>query len=190
VKLSSRSTLSTVAVAVGEALERHGIRAVLTGGACASFYAGGAYTSVDADFVLTARVTQKSLDEAMGSIGFARRGDRYVHADLRFFVEFPRGPLAIGEDVAIRPVRAGRGRARAWMLSATDACRDRLAAFYHWEDRQSLSVAVAIARRNPVSMSIIRRWSLKENAEESWKEFVDELERARASNRRRHARKR
>jgi hypothetical protein len=47
VKLTSTSTLPEVAVAVGAQLRRHGITAVLTGGACVSVYTDGSYVSKD-----------------------------------------------------------------------------------------------------------------------------------------------
>ena len=157
---------------VGDALRRHRISAVLTGGACAAFHTGGSYQSVDVDFVLSGSVTQKQLDAAMNSVGFVRRRDRYVNPAHEFFVEFPRGPLAIGGDTAILPRRTNRGPRTAWMLSPTDSCRDRLAAYFHWNDRQSLAVAVEIASRQPVSFVKIRRWSAAEGALEKYAEFL------------------
>jgi hypothetical protein len=175
-----RGGLPAVALRVGSALDKHGIRGVLTGGACASLYTGGAYHSVDVDIILSGPVSRLELDAAMGSIGFERRRDRYVHPALPYFVEFPRGPLAIGADHRIRPVTFRRGGSRMLVLSATDACRDRLAAFYHWEDRQSLAVAVLIAARHRVRMSLIRRWSAGERAQDRFETFRWELERVRA----------
>jgi hypothetical protein len=58
------------------------------------------------------------------------------------------------------------------MLSPTDSCRDRLAAYYHWNDRQSLEVAVAIARRNPVDLAVIGEWSTAEGFPERFEEFL------------------
>lgn len=173
-----RPSLAAVAITVGDALRRHGIRAVLTGGACASLYTRGTYQSVDVDFIVSGPVTQAALDAAMGSVGFRRRRDRYVHPRLPFYVEFPRGPLAVGRDYRIRPVERARGRARTLALSATDSCRDRLAAFYHWGDRQSLEVAVAIAARNPINLAAIRRWSARERSAGLFEEFILELRRA------------
>lgn len=69
--------------------------------------------------------------------------------------------------------------AAATMLSATDACRDRLAAFYHWSDRQRLQVALAIARRHRVSLPIMRRWSATEGFADAFDEFARELKRHR-----------
>lgn len=178
--LTERSRLVTVAMAVGDVLRRHGIEGVLTGGACASLFTGGAHQSVDVDFVLAGRVTQDRLDTAMMTLGFARRRDRYVHSRIHFFVEFPRGPLAIGSDYRIRPVRQVRGRLSALTLSPTDSCRDRLAAFYHWNDRRSLDVAVAIAVRHRVRMQLIRTWSADEGALARFEEFHRALKAARA----------
>jgi hypothetical protein len=181
VTLSSRSTLPVVARRVGEALSRHGVDAVLTGGACASLHTRGRYVSVDVDFILLGSPTRDMLDRAMSSIGFSRKGDRYVHAKVRFYVEFPKGPLAIGGDVRIRPrrYRSVRGDLRA--LSPTDSCRDRLAAFYHWSDRQSLDVAVAVALRNRVDLTAIRAWSRAEDKLEAYGEFLHGLKVARAT---------
>lgn len=90
-----RPSLAPLAITVGDALRRHGIRAVLTGGACASLYTRGAYQSVDMDFIVSGPVTQAALDPARASVGFRRRRDRYVHPRFPFYVEFPSGPLAI-----------------------------------------------------------------------------------------------
>jgi hypothetical protein len=179
VKLDEHSRLPTVATAVGAALARHEIRAVLTGGACASVYTHGQYQSRDMDFIVVRTTTQARLDTALGSIGFVRKGDRYVHPRLAFYVEFPRGPLAIGDDYRIRPVLRRLGSRRLLMLSATDSCRDRLAAFYHWNDRQSLQVAVQVARAQRVNVAAIRRWSAAEGFPERFQQFLGEVRRTR-----------
>ncbi len=168
-------------MALGDALRRHGIGAVLTGGACASLHTGGDYESRDVDFVLIGPTTRARLDAAMASLGFTRSGDRYVHPRSAFYAEFPRGPLAVGSDSAITPVVRRRGAARALALSATDSCRDRLAAFYHWNDRGSLAVAVAIARRRRVDLRLIRRWSVAEQSLAGFQEFLGELRRTAAA---------
>ncbi|MBI2199353.1 MAG: hypothetical protein HYU42_12270 [Candidatus Rokubacteria bacterium] len=183
--LTTRSSLGAVALAVGGALRRHGIPAVLTGGACASLHTRGAYQSRDMDFILVGATTQARLDTAMASVGFARKGDRYVHPRVVFYVEFPRGPLAIGSDYRIAPVERRGRHGRALILSATDSCRDRLAAFYHWNDRSSLDVAVAIALRSPVRLATVRRWSIAEGFTAGFAEFLREVRRTRVGRRRR-----
>ena len=175
--LSRRSSLGAVAAAVAAGLRGQGIDAVLTGGACASIYSEGAYHSRDLDFVVVGSVSQATMDAAMAASGFVRRGDRYVHPRARFYVEFPRGPLAIGGEHRIHPVTRPTAHGRIRMLSPTDSCRDRLAAFYHWGDRQSLTVAAGIAARNRVAMAVLRRWSAAEGAGERFAEFVAERRR-------------
>lgn len=175
-RITADTALEALALAVGEALAGRGIRAVLTGGACAGIYSGGLYSSQDVDFVLEGRVTLPSLDAAMTSLGFSRKGNRYLHPESPFWVEFPRGPLGIGADLEIRPVLLRPDR-RTLALSPTDSCRDRLAAFFHWSDRQSLAVAVAIALRNDVDLARIRRWSAAEGHTPRFEEFERELDR-------------
>jgi hypothetical protein len=173
---------------VAEALETAGIRAVLTGGACAAIYTAGGYQSEDVDFVLQSAPSQAELDQAMASIGFRRRGDQYFHRKTRFFVEFPAGPLGIGRDISVRAVkrRIGVAGPAIRLLSATDSCRDRLAAFYHWDDPPSLDAAVQLALRNRVDMKKIRAWSVGEGALQRFAEFRRELTRARKTTRTRN----
>lgn len=183
-RLTARSTLRVVAASVGDALKRGGIRAVLTGGACASLHTDGRYQSSDVDLILEGAVSQAMLDRAMSAVGFLRRGDRYVHPTARFFVEFPRGPLAIGGDDRVVPVLARAGRLEFLVLSPTDCCRDRLAAFYHWSDRGSLDVAVKVALRRTVDMEAIERWSRREGFADRFSEFRQAVRRGTGSSRR------
>lgn len=184
-KITARSTLKQVAAAVAKALSEAGIRAVLTGGACATIYSGGAYQSEDLDLILDSSPKQKALDAAMATIGFVRRRDTYDHPETRFFVEFPPGPLSIGSDVTIKPAVVPIAGVPVTLLSATDSCRDRLAAFYHWKDRQSLEAAIAVAVRNPIDLDLTRSWSAEEGAAKGFEEFEKAVRKARASRRRR-----
>ncbi len=182
-RLTRRSTLRDVAAQVASVLAEEGIRCVLTGGACATLHTRGAYQSSDLDFVLQSRVTPAQLDAAMRKAGFRRHGDQYVHPESAFFVEFPPGPLAIGGDSRIQPIDYFIRRRPVLALSATDSCRDRLAAFYFWNDRQSLRTAVQIATRCAVDLDRVRKWSVQEGQEAGFDEFMREL----ALKRRRHS---
>jgi hypothetical protein len=179
VSLTNRSGLAAVAACVSEALARASIRAVLTGGACATLYSEGEYQSFDLDFILQSATTARDLDDAMGSIGFRKVGNHYEHPRARFLVEFPAGPLGIGSDLDIRPITYRIGKVGVKALSATDACRDRLAAFYHWNDRQSLATAVEISRRRKVNIEAIRSWSTREGATDKFQAFLESLGRVR-----------
>lgn len=175
-KISPQSSLGEVAACVSLVLERAGIVAVLTGGACATLYSQGAYQSSDLDFILQTVVSEVELDTAMKSIGFHRRGNQYENPETPFFVEFPAGPLGIGSDLGVQPVPYRIGQVMVPALSPTDSCRDRLAAFFHWKDRQSLETAVAIARHHKVDLETIKRWSESEGALPDFDEFVSRLD--------------
>lgn len=182
-RITHRSSLRQVAAAVAKALQDAHIRAVLTGGACATIYTGGAYQSEDLDLILESTPKQAVLDEAMATAGFVRAGDVYRHPATRFFVEFPKGPLSIGSDIAIKPSTFTVGDVRIRLLSPTDTCRDRLAAFFHWKDRQSLKTAVAVASRHRVNLRKTREWSASEGAAKGFEEFAEAVRRARGSSR-------
>ena len=100
------------------------------------------------------------------------QGNRYVHARAPFWIEFPRGPLAIGGDLQIEPCVLGKPGRSSLALSPSDSCRDRLAAFYHWNDLQSLAVAIEIAARHDLDLRLIRRWSAAEGHAERCTEFL------------------
>jgi hypothetical protein len=185
VRLDARATLTVVATTVGAALARHGIRAVLTGGACASLYTCGRYQSRDIDFIVSGPITQTALDRALASIEFVRRGDRYVHGRVPFYVEFPKGPLAIGGDHRITPVQRRSKSGPFLTLSATDSCRDRLAAFYHWNDRESLAVAAQIARARRIDLAAIGQWSVGEGFPGPFEEFLARVRQGRRRQERR-----
>jgi hypothetical protein len=119
----------------------------------------------------------------MAGIGFVRQGDSYHHPDTRFFVEFPRGPLSIGSDLSVEPAEMPIGGVSVLLLSPTDSCRDRLAAYFHWKDRQSLKAAVAVAARHRIDLDKTRSWSAGEGAMKGFQEFVEEVRKARARRR-------
>ena len=61
-------------------------------------------------------------------------------------------------------------------ISPTDCVKDRLAAYYHWGDQQSLSQAILVAERNKIDVDEIRRWSLAEGKLEEFEKIKNKLE--------------
>ena len=86
-----------------EHLSKNNFDAVLVGGAVVSIYSEGAYESGDLDFIIQ-NLSKEKLPEVMSKIGFIKDGKNYKHPDCKhLFVEFPQGPLIIGEDNDIKP---------------------------------------------------------------------------------------
>lgn len=106
------------------------------------------------------------VDDALASVGFRQRGRaaEYHHVSCRDYVEFPGGPLAIGDEAVTASWTLREGEQLLHVLSSTDSCRDRLAAFYHWSDQISLrqAPAVALANANTLDLAKIEAWSIAE----------------------------
>jgi hypothetical protein len=162
--LSETSTLVDVAFAVCTALDEAGITAVLTGGSAATCYAPDAYQSSDIDFVVTFNARSGQGEPALRDIGYMRRGDYYVHGSAVFPLEFPPGPLMIGDDVIRAWNTESRDDKKLHILSPTDCCRDRLAAFLYWNDFSGLEQALAVCRAQweRIDLAAIRGWFARE----------------------------
>ena len=113
------SILTEVAFAVCTALHRAGYTVVITGGSPATFYAPRAYLSDDIDFIITLKGI--GGEDALKRLGYHRKGDYYVNPSSRFPLEFPPGPLAVGDDLIDSWQTFRRRKQLLHVLSPTDA---------------------------------------------------------------------
>jgi hypothetical protein len=145
-----------------------GIDVVLSGGSCVSIYCAGKYVSNDLDFIDTRFAKPREIREAMFAIGFEKVNRYFKHPKADLLVEFPSGPLAVGREPvgAINEIEFSTGVLR--ILSPTDCVKDRLAAFYHWDDLQSLEQAVLVAQSNKVDLNEVKRWSKEEGMSDAF----------------------
>src|ERR1700738_994904 len=97
------------AFAICTALEAAQLTAVLCGGSAATYYAPDAYMSADNDFVMTVEVPRREISMILEPLGFRKQGRIYVHSDVEWTVDFPRGPLAIGRDIVTEWATVRRG---------------------------------------------------------------------------------
>jgi len=164
-----------VAGLVCEALQKAGVTVTLTGGACVAIWSQGKYVSNDLDFIEEGPIPPQRVRRVMETLGFQKKGRHFVHPKTEFFVEFPTGPLMVGNErvnrVTERKTRAGSLR----LLSPTDCVKDRLAAFFHWNDRQALEQASLVGQAQPVDLETIRSWSVAEGNEEKFRVFEQRL---------------
>ena len=61
------------------------------------------------------------------------------------------------------------------VVSATDCVKDRLCAFYFWNDQQGLAQAILVAQNQPVDLNEIKRWSKTEGKEREFEIFKEKL---------------
>lgn len=169
-------TIPNLAAVVQEHLKAHGISTVLVGGACVSIYSENQYMSFDLDFV-TYHLMQ-TVRDALSLLGFEQKKSRYfIHKDCPYYVEFVSHPVAVGKNEVITQFKTLKTKkGSVVLLKATDCVKDRLAAYYHWNDLQSLEQAVMVAKAQKINLHDIERWSIEENAREKFHHFKKILE--------------
>jgi hypothetical protein len=166
-------SMEELAAFVCEALENEGIETVLSGGCCVELYSKGRYTSDDVDLIDRFNGGHRKIKEIMQKLGFSEyKMKRYfVHEDTELFIEFPRGPLGVGDapvkEVSSRKTETGTLK----LLTPTDCIKDRLAAYYYWDDMQSLEQAVWVAQENEFDMKAVAVWSEAEGMREKFSIF-------------------
>lgn len=164
---------------VASHLSRKGIDAVLVGGSVVSIYTNGLYESGDLDFIVSS-LFQDKLPKAMQEIGFQRSGRHYVHPECsHLFVEFPPGPLAIGEETNLVPDKKTHNGTVIKLLSPTDCIKDRLSSYLHFKSRDTLDQAVLVAQQQTYKVSEVKKWCTKEGAPEVFEEFSRLVKKAR-----------
>jgi hypothetical protein len=169
VKAISEMTIGELAAFVSSHLQHHGIEVVLSGGACVSIYSHGAYMSRDLDFIEIHYTKRQELRAALAEIGFAEQHRYFIHPETDFFLEFPAGPLAVGGEPVREVITLVLSTGSLKLISPTDSVKDRLAAYYFWDDRQALQQAILIAQANTeVNLLEIGRWSQKEGKYEEF----------------------
>lgn len=139
-----------------------------------SIYSDDRYLTADLDFITLSN--RDRVQEALAKLGFSKGTDRYYsHADTDLLIEFPPGPLSIGNTPVSKTNTLTIGSSILNLLTPTQCVMDRLAAFYHWDDGQALTQALLVAKLHDVDMVSICEWSSTEGKSEQYKHFVASL---------------
>lgn len=172
-KISKKTSRKEFAAIVVHQLEKHGLSCTLVGGACVSIYTNEKHASRDLDFI--SPHAHKDIEMALAEIGFKKQNRYFKHDDSELYVEFPSGPVAIGNQIPTKP--EGKLKVRNTTISLyspTQCVMDRLAAFFHWNDRRSLIHALWVCEKQPVNISKIKKWAEKEHSKEKLEEFLEQ----------------
>lgn len=173
-KITPKTSRLELAAIITEALGQKGIDAVLVGGAVVSIYTQNEYESTDLDFISSAE--HKKVAEVMRNLGFTVEGKNFLHKSTELSVEFPSGPLGLGDRVPVKPEGSIKvGKVKVTLLSPTQSVMDRLTWFYHNNDRQCLDQAVMITIKQPVKISTLKKWSLEEKSLDKFEIFLKAL---------------
>lgn len=159
-------------------LEGEGIRCVLVGGAVVAIYTEGLYRSGDLDMVPD-DMGRLRLEDSLAKIGFIPTQSRYFrHPECsHLFLEFPRGPVEIGEEYPVTPDEISFEGRSLRILSPTDSVKDRLAGYIHWKSRAYLDQAVLICRRQKLRVDLdgVRHWCQREGGVDAFEELMGRL---------------
>jgi len=156
---------------VAHHLLNNGIEVVLTGGACVSIYSHNRYASLDLDFVTMTTVHPRLMVAVLARGGFRKEGRVFVHPECPFAVDILAPPLSIGAEPVRKTATLTVRRMKMKLLTPTDSVKDRLAAYYYWNDLQALEQALLICRHQLVHLASVRRWSDAEGHLDKFREF-------------------
>jgi hypothetical protein len=164
-----------LAAFVSDHLRASGIDSVLTGGACVTIYSRNRYESFDLDFVNVAEAPMARIDAALLLLGYIPEGRIYINKKVKYSIDILNPPLSIGEEKILVTNTISVRKMRLKLLTPTDCVRDRLAAFYFWNDLQALEQALLVARDNEIDLDVVRKWSKKEGELEKFGIFLKKL---------------
>lgn len=169
----TKITLEELAGFVSEALRKKGIDAILVGGACVTIYSKNRYQSHDLDFITFEDMNK--VKKALKELGFNEKNKYFHHEHCQWFLEFVSPPIAVGDEYIHEfnhhPTIFGEIK----LLYPIDSVKDRLASFYHWNDKQSLEQAINICLEQNINLIEIEKWSLKESQSEKFQIFLTQL---------------
>ncbi|MFQ6105046.1 MAG: hypothetical protein ACE5OP_12265 [Candidatus Glassbacteria bacterium] len=164
-------SLKNLALYVSDHLRKNGIDTVLSGGACVTIYTDQKYLSYDLDFVPVSFVDRRTLRSVLEEICFREEGRHFAHEDTPFYIDFIAPPLSVGSEPVKDISIIEEGDMVLKLLSPTDCTKDRLAAYYHWDDRQSLEQAILVCKNNDIDLKEIQRWSKIEGMSDKYLVF-------------------
>jgi hypothetical protein len=166
-------TQAELAAYVQERLREKGIEVILSGGAAVAIYSVNEYVSADIDLVALHSADRRKIKAAMLELGFYEEHRYFMHPETKHIVEFPPGPLSVGDEPVkeIKDIRFTTGVLR--VVSPTDCVKDRLAAYFFWKDQQSLAQAVLVRRHNRIDLDEVRRWSQVSGYAKEFQAFLD-----------------
>ncbi len=172
-------SLKELAGYISEELRKRGIDTVLVGGACVTIYSENRYQSYDLDYVTYEDMGK--VKKALLELGFSEKARYFQHEGCPWFIEFVSPPAAVGNEY-IREFNSLETRfGKIKLLRPVDSVKDRLGAFYHWNDRQGLEQAINICLEQNIDLSEVKKWSQSEGYSEKYEIFLERIKKVKFS---------
>jgi len=167
----AKISLEELAGYLSEELRKSGIEVILVGGACVTIYSQNRYQSYDLDFVTYEDM--KIVKKALNNLGFFEKEGYFQHKSCEWFVEFVSAPVAIGNELITQFEHIEMPTGTIKMLRVEDSVKDRLASYFHWNDRQGLEQALAISKDREYDLDEIKNWAIKEGFQDKLSIFLE-----------------
>ena len=166
-----------LAAFVSSAFQESDVDVVLSGGSCVSSYSDEQYVSMDLDFVNAGFTKRNRIRSIMESLGFDEENRYFRHPDTDLLVEFPPGPLGVGQEPVKQVAELETETGVLRIISPTDCVKDRLTWYYHDGDGECLRQAILVAEHNAIDLQEIGRWSGVEGKTDLFKEILKDFDR-------------
>lgn len=166
-------SLKDLAGFVSEELRKRGIETVLVGGACVTIYSENLYQSYDLDYITYEDM--KKVKRVLKELGFEEKQKYFKHKECPWFIEFVSPPVAVGNESVQVFNRVKTPLGTIEMLRPVDSVKDRLASFYHWDDKQGLAQAISICREQTVNLKEVKEWSQREGHDKKFQIFFNQV---------------
>ena len=171
-KLTINAQQIGVAAIIAEEFRKRGISSVLVGGAAVAFYTMEGYVTKDIDMIL-AGDTKTDIEEVMIILGFKRTSTyrHFEHELYKFVVEFPPGPVQVGNKVIEKVNEIDLGRRKVKIISIEDIIMDRIIAGVEWRDENSIAQAKLLWQFNQseIDTTYLKEFAKKEGYEKELK---------------------
>jgi hypothetical protein len=165
-------SLKDLAGYISEELRKDGIDLILVGGACVTIYSKNRYQSYDLDFITYEDL--RKIKKALNKHGFEYISKHFIRPGCPWIIEFVSPPIAIGNEPIhhFSNVKTKMGTIK--MLQPIDCVKDRLASFYHWNDRQGLEQALDVCHEiQDIDFEELKQWSKGEGFLEKYQDFLN-----------------
>lgn len=161
--MSSMDEMTQLAVTIAEHLKGLGIEVVLVGGLAVSCYTDNKFLTKDIDLVDMTYSKPKAIHQAMEQLGFCKKGRHFVGKNTDIVVEFPSAPLAVGDEIILEYDTISTTSGTLPIIKAEDLIKDRLSAYFHWKDLQSLAQGQGIMLIHGIEPSTLKDFILRES---------------------------
>ncbi|MBB3167725.1 hypothetical protein [Simiduia aestuariiviva] len=168
----SQFSMLQLAGYIAQHLKARNIDVVLVGGLAVACYTYNRYLTKDIDMVDISYQSPRALQSAMNALGFQKKGRVFVSDETDIVVEFPSAPLSVGDEFITNHTEFQTAQGAIPILQAIDVVKDRLAAYFHWQDKQSLVQALCIMLCHNISPNEVQKFCTREGSQEAFEKIA------------------